>query len=72
MAIASPLVTARSVEANEFPALSQRFAVRGVPRTIVNQSGAIEGALPESRFVERILSLAGVETEESEPAADDL
>ena len=60
MTIASPLVTARTVEAGEFPALAQRFGVQGVPQTVVNERGAFTGALPESRFVETVLRLAGV------------
>jgi hypothetical protein len=58
MAIASPLVSARTVEANEFPALSQRFGVQGVPRTVVNERGAFVGALPEPQFVDSVLRLA--------------
>jgi len=66
MAVASPQVSARTVEANEFPELSARFGVQGVPRTVVNERGAFVGALPEPQFVEAILQLAGVEP----PAAD--
>ena len=61
MAVASPQVSARTVEANEFPELSARFGVQGVPRTVVNERGAFVGALPEPQFVEAILQLAGVE-----------
>ena len=60
MAIASPQVSAVSVEASEFPQLAQRFGVQGVPRTVVNRDGAFVGALPESRFVDTVLQLAGV------------
>ncbi len=70
MAIASPLVDARFVEANEFPALSQRFGVQGVPRTVVNERGAFVGALPEAQFVESVLRLAGVEMSEEPDAAE--
>jgi predicted DsbA family dithiol-disulfide isomerase len=60
MALASDKVTAFIVEANEFPDLSQRFGVQGVPRTVVNRRGAFVGALPESQFVDACLQLAGV------------
>ena len=70
MAIASPLVSSRSVEAGEFPALSQRFGVQGVPRTVVNEQGAFAGAMPESRYVETILQLAGVPGMEDEAGPD--
>ena len=65
MAVASPLVSARTVEANEFPELSARFGVQGVPRTVVNERGAFVGALPEPQFVEAILQLTGVEQDAS-------
>lgn len=68
MTVASPLVSARTIEANEFAQLSQRFGVQGVPRTIVNERGAFVGALPEPQFVDAVLQLAGVEPNGSEPA----
>lgn len=68
MTVASPLVSARTIEANEFAQLSQRFGVQGVPRTVVNDRGAFVGALPERQFVEAVLQLAGVEPNGSEPA----
>lgn len=70
MAIASDRVRALAVEANEFPELSRRFGVQGVPRTVVNRSGAFVGALPEDDFVEATLRLAGVE-EPVEPVEGD-
>jgi len=58
MALASPKVRALVVEANEYPELSDRFQVQGVPRTVVNRSGAFVGALPEAMFVDSVLKLA--------------
>lgn len=58
MALASERVHAVGVEANEFPELSQRFGVRSVPLTVVNQSGSFVGALPEAAFVDRVVALA--------------
>jgi thioredoxin-like negative regulator of GroEL len=66
MALASEHVTALAVEANEFPELSQRFGVQGVPRTVVNRMGAFVGALPEEQFLNSILKLAGVPDEPAE------
>jgi hypothetical protein len=60
MALASPNVSARTIEASEFPELSRRFGVQGVPRTVVNEEGAFVGALPEAQFVAAVLELAGV------------
>ena len=60
MAVASPRVSARTIEASEFPDLSRKFGVQGVPRTVVNEQGAFVGALPEAEFVAAVLELAGV------------
>jgi hypothetical protein len=35
------------VEAIEFPHLSMKYQVRGVPRTIINETIQVEGAVPE-------------------------
>jgi Thioredoxin domain len=48
MALESPLVEVEAVEAMEFPELSERFQVRGVPQTTINQgAGTVVGAMPE-------------------------
>jgi Thioredoxin domain len=60
MAIASPRVSALTVEATEFPELAREFYVQGVPRTVVNRGGAFVGALPEEQFVAAVLDLAGM------------
>ncbi len=54
-AMESDLVTADMVEAIEFPHLVQRYSVRGVPKTVINEKAAIEGALPESAYLTQIL-----------------
>jgi glutaredoxin-like protein len=51
-AIESDLVTADMIEAMEFPDLSARYEVMGVPKTILNGEFAVEGALPEEAFAE--------------------
>lgn len=43
------------VEATEFPHLVQRYGVRGVPKTVVNERVAIEGALPEPAYLDQVL-----------------
>jgi len=63
MALASPRVRARAIEANEFPELSSRFGVRGVPQTVVNQKGVFVGALPEPAFLAQVLAHAVVADE---------
>jgi hypothetical protein len=68
MTLASPHVSARTIEASEFPDLSRRFGVQGVPRTVVNEEGAFVGALPEEQFVAAVLELAGVPVDGGEAA----
>ncbi len=55
MAIENELISAEMVEATEFPQLSMKYNVRGVPRTMLSGDFPIEGALPESAFVERVV-----------------
>ena len=57
MARESALIQASCVEATEFMDLSRRFRVTGVPKTIVNGSLEILGALPEEMFVRGVLGL---------------
>lgn len=54
MAIESAQVTADVIEVSEFPELIQRYAVRGVPKTMINSSIGLEGAIPEAALMERI------------------
>jgi predicted DsbA family dithiol-disulfide isomerase len=51
MAMASDKVTADVVEATDFPDLSERYGVRGVPKIIVNDRVEFTGAQPEPRFL---------------------
>ena len=51
MAVESPLIRATCVEATEFLDLARRFQVTGVPKTVVNGTIEMLGALPESTFV---------------------
>jgi predicted DsbA family dithiol-disulfide isomerase len=57
MAFASPHVTSTAIEAVEFSELSRKFRVTGVPKTIVNDTVEIMGALPEDLFVRAALQI---------------
>jgi predicted DsbA family dithiol-disulfide isomerase len=63
MAVESPQVRADIIEATEFPELVARYAVRGVPKTIVSDRVAIEGAVPETDLLAAVLQAAGVSEE---------
>jgi predicted DsbA family dithiol-disulfide isomerase len=54
MAMESEKITAEAIEATEFPDLARQYRVMAVPRTVVNDERAIEGAMPESMFIRRI------------------
>lgn len=49
-------ITAETINAQEFPHLAQRFNVFAVPKIVINDTAQFEGALPESQFLEKILS----------------
>jgi alkyl hydroperoxide reductase subunit F len=52
-AMVNPRIRAAMVEISEFPHLSQRYNVTGVPKTIINEVYSFEGALqPEAVYLE--------------------
>ncbi len=59
MAMESPHVTASMVEATEFPHLSNKYQVSGVPHTVIGESPQpMVGAYPEAAAVEMVLAAA--------------
>jgi thioredoxin-related protein len=49
------MVTADAVEATEFPELSGKYKISGVPHTVINEgAGNMIGAAPEDMLVEEI------------------
>ena len=56
LALESEQVTADVIEATQFPELARRYAVRGVPHTIINENASVSGAMPEEEFVEHLLA----------------
>ncbi|HRD02384.1 MAG TPA: thioredoxin family protein [Candidatus Saccharicenans sp.] len=60
MALESPLITASMIEAAEFPELTQKYDVMGVPKSIFNETITLEGAVPEEVYLEHVLKAAGV------------
>ena len=61
MAIESPHIRATCVEATEFIDLSRRYHVTGVPKTVVNNTIEILGALPEDAFVSQVIGSPAIE-----------
>jgi hypothetical protein len=54
VAIENEHVVADVVEVNEFPHLAQRYAIRGVPKTVINESVEFIGNVAESQFLEHL------------------
>ena len=54
LAIESDHVRADVVEAVEFPHLAIKYNVRGVPRTVINETIHIEGAMPEPMLMAQV------------------
>ncbi len=59
MALESPHISCDMVEATEFPHLVQKYGVFGVPKTVVNETLSMDGAVPEETFLGNILEAAG-------------
>lgn len=54
-AMENDLIKADCIEATEFPELAGKYRVYAVPRTVINETAAIEGAMPEDFFLDAIL-----------------
>jgi hypothetical protein len=51
-------VRADIVEASEFPALAQQYNVYAVPKTVINETRELIGALPEPDVVKALVEAA--------------
>ena len=56
LAVASDWIRGDCVEATEFPELSQRYNVAGVPKTMINYQAEFVGAAPEGFVLDKVLS----------------
>ncbi len=54
LAFESDLVRGDMIEATEFPHLSIKYQVQGVPRTIINETAHLEGAAPEQMLMAKV------------------
>ena len=55
LALASEMIRGDMVEAIEFPHLANKYAVMGVPKSVINESGFVDGAVPEKMFVDKLM-----------------
>ena len=56
MAWANANITAYAVEVTEYPDLARRYHVTGVPKTVVDETIEILGAIPEDEFISQSLT----------------
>ena len=61
LAVESPHIRATCVEATEFMDLSRRYRVTGVPKTVINETVEILGAVPEDAFVRSVVLPPGTD-----------
>ncbi|GAB4515886.1 MAG: thioredoxin family protein [Anaerolineae bacterium] len=59
LALESDLIRGDMVEAIEFPHLANKYQVMGVPRTVINETHHIEGAVPEQMLLSHLLQAVG-------------
>jgi hypothetical protein len=55
LAMSSEKIVADVYEAQEFPELAQRYQVRGVPMTLVNEGQPIMGNVGGARLLQAVL-----------------
>ena len=55
LALESKYITSDMVESAEFPHLTNKYGVMGVPKVIINEKSGFEGALPESSFIDEVM-----------------
>ena len=58
-ALESPRIRGDMVEATEFPHLAHKYNVFGVPKTVINETAFIDGAVPETVFLDHVLKAVG-------------
>ena len=52
LAVESDWITGDMVEVMEFPHLATKYQVMGVPRTVIDETIHVEGAVPEPMLME--------------------
>ncbi len=58
LAAENPHVVATAIDATEYPDLVRRYNVNGVPKTIINETAEIVGAVGEGDLIEAVLQAA--------------
>jgi glutaredoxin-like protein len=72
MTMVNPSIDSEVIEVQEFPDLAERYQVRAVPLTVINDSVAIPGMIAEDQLVEQVVAASGQRGEaRATPAAGD-
>lgn len=58
MALYSPHIVADMVDAQEYPELSNKYQVSGVPKSIINGTLNVTGAVPEQNLLKLVMQAA--------------
>ncbi len=61
------LIAADCIESTEFPDLAGKYRVFAVPKTVINGTSSLEGAMPEEFFLDEILKSLSGATGEGRP-----
>jgi len=57
LAVESDMITSDMVEVSEFPHLATKYKVMGVPRTVIDETIHVEGAVPEPMLMREFAKL---------------
>lgn len=49
-------ISAEAIDASSFPHMATAYEVHGVPRTVINETVVIEGAVPEKALLQQVMS----------------
>jgi len=55
LALESEYITSDMIESAQFPHLTNKYQVMGVPKVVINEKFGFEGALSESSFIDEVL-----------------
>jgi glutaredoxin-like protein len=55
-------ITADMIESSEFPEIVQRYEVHGVPRTVINETHTLDGAVPAAALYMEVLKAVDPDT----------
>ena len=56
LAIESEYFRSDMIEVTEFPQLINKYNVRGVPKTVINEKIDFEGMIPEHKLIDELIA----------------